>query len=135
MPIDRLPLAESSRGPFWPGTLHGETLAISLSYTKNEIWVALLRGARIGVDAMTIQFFPEIESVAQNFFAPSTAAAIRQSKNPAHAFASAWTALEARIKCLKLGLEEWSSPRDLGCLSSFQHETSGSIVAVAIAQP
>ena len=121
IPIHDLPLTESPRGPVWPGTLHGESLAISLSYTENEIWIALLRGGRIGIDAMPLQFFPEIESVAQNFFPPSAAVALRHSANPAHDFAAAWTVLEARIKCLGRDLVEWSPARD-SALADCCHE-------------
>ena len=121
IPIHDLPLTESPRGPLWPGLLHGESLAISLSYTENEIWIALLRGGRIGIDAMALQFFPEIESVAQNFFPPSAAVAMRHSANPAHAFAAAWTALEASLKCVGQNLTEWSSSRDI-TLAPCHHE-------------
>lgn len=118
LPADQLPLRESPRGPLWFGLLHGETLNISLSYTDTEIWVALVRGARIGVDAMTLQAFPEIASVAQAYFHPDTAAVIQQSKNPLPTFASAWTDIESRLKCLKLDLVEWSPARDTALASS-----------------
>jgi 4'-phosphopantetheinyl transferase len=138
VPADQLPLAESPRGPIWSGTLHGESLALSLSYTENEIWIALLRGGRIGIDAMPLQSFPEIESVAQNFFPPSIAAAIQQSKNPAHAFASAWTALEARVKCLGQDLTEWSPARDAALATCHDEVLSPSdniLLTLATASP
>jgi hypothetical protein len=46
------------------------------------------------------------------------AASIGQAANPHDAFAGAWTTLEARIKCLKLELVEWSSARDAALAGS-----------------
>ncbi len=132
--MEQLPLTESPHGPRWLGELHGVHLDISLSYTENESWLALLRGGCVGVDAMKLLPLPELAGVARNYFNPATAALIGQSANPLRVFAEAWTTLEARLKCLKLGLVEWSSARDAalaGCASQSQNQFDNMVVTVA----
>jgi phosphopantetheinyl transferase len=134
-PADRLPLMESPHGPGWPGELRGASLDISLSYTENESWLALLRGGCVGVDAMKLLPLPELAGVARNYFDPATTALIGRSANPLRVFVEAWTTLEARLKCLKLGLVEWSSARDAflaGCASQTQNQFDDVVIAVAI---
>ena len=104
---EQLPLPETSRGPVWPGQLGGHTLDISLSYAEGEGWIGLLRDGLIGVDAMKIQHIPEAEDVARHYLGSDALAAIQQSTDPTLAFATAWTGLEARLKCLKQELNEW----------------------------
>ena len=105
---EQLPLRETSRGLVWPGQLGGRTLDISLSYTEGEGWIGLLRDGLIGVDAMKIQQVPEAEDVARHYLGDTVLAVIQQSLDPAMAFAVAWTEREARLKCLKQELSEWS---------------------------
>jgi len=106
--LEQLPLHETARGPVWLEQLAGHDLDISLSYAEGEGWIGLLRGGLIGVDAMRIQTVPEAEDVARHYLGPEILTAIRQSADPAAAFAAAWTELEARLKCLKQKLSEWS---------------------------
>jgi len=105
---EQLPLDETARGPVWPGQLDGHSLDISLSYADDEGWIGLLRGGQIGVDAMKIQPFAEAEAVARLCLGQTDLETIRQSADPTLAFAAAWTKLEARVKCLKRDLDEWS---------------------------
>ena len=105
---EQLPLQETPRGPVWHGRLQGEALDLSLSYGEGEAWIALSRGERIGVDIMRLQPVPEGEAIAQTYFGAGGWAALRDSPNPVRDFALAWTQLEARCKCLKRGLAEWS---------------------------
>jgi phosphopantetheinyl transferase len=107
LPPEQLPLRETSRGPVWPGQLGGHTLDISLSHAEGESWIGLLRDGMIGVDAMKIQPVPEAEDVARHYLGGDALAAIQQSTEPTLAFATAWTGLEARLKCLKQELNEW----------------------------
>ena len=70
-----------------------------------------LRGA-VGVDVMAVdmQSLPDAADVAHDYLGPLLAQALLQTA-PNHrptAFAHAWTALEARLKCLGLGLTEWT---------------------------
>jgi len=108
LPPEQLPLGETSRGPVWQGQLGGHDLDISLSYAEGEGWIGLRRAGRIGVDVMQIQNITEAEAVARIYFSPEAWKIIQQSANPALAFATAWTTLEARLKCLKRGLTESS---------------------------
>jgi 4'-phosphopantetheinyl transferase len=100
-------LIETPRGPVWDGELAGHSLDLSLSYTNREAWIGLRRGGAIGVDAMTIAAIPEAEAVARLYLGPATWAAIQSAPDPVRAFAQAWTALEARFKCVKQSLTEW----------------------------
>jgi 4'-phosphopantetheinyl transferase len=105
---EQLPLHETSRGPVWSGQIGGHTLDISLSYAEREGWIGLMRAGLIGVDAMQIQPIAEAESVARHYLGGAVLATIQQSYNPALAFAKVWTEWEAKIKCLKQELNEWS---------------------------
>jgi hypothetical protein len=107
-PREGLPLREAGRGPRWIGPLAGDSLDISLSYCQQEGWIGLLRGGWIGIDAMRAEPFPEALAVARHYLGPAVQAAIQQSRHPERAFALAWTDLEARLKCLKRDLIEWS---------------------------
>lgn len=108
---EQLPLRETPRGPRWQGSLAGQSLDISLSYCDGAGWIALIRGSAIGVDAMSVQPIAEAEAVASHYLGRDAVARIRQSRQPAQAFALAWTQLEARLKCLKLELTEWNASR------------------------
>jgi hypothetical protein len=88
--------------------LHGQSLDISLSHGEEEGWIGLLRGGSIGVDVMPAQSIDEMVDVARHYLPPSALTAIQGSPDPALTFALAWTELEARLKCLKRGLTEWS---------------------------
>lgn len=104
LPPDQLPLDETPRGPVW----RGEPLGISLSYGAGEAWIGLLRGGRIGVDVMRVEPFAELHQVAQTYLDPVAAGAIRKAPDPARAFAEAWTAREATLKCVQRDLTEWT---------------------------
>jgi len=106
---DRLPLSETPRGPVWEGPLCGQKLDISLSYGPGEAWIGLRQGGAIGVDVMGIEPVSGADEVARDYLGPRVAEAIRQAARPAQVFALAWTDREARLKCLKRGLNEWSA--------------------------
>jgi hypothetical protein len=110
-PRAKLPVRETTRGPRWIGPLADDSLDISLSYCGREGWIGLLRGGLIGIDVMRVEPFPEAPAVARHYLDPEACAAIPQSSNPERAFALAWTELEARLKCLKRDLIEWSPAR------------------------
>ena len=57
---------------------------------------------------MRLEPVPEAEAIAQTYFGPADRSALQQSTDPVRDFALAWTQLEARCKCLKQGLTEWS---------------------------
>jgi len=95
---------ETPRGP----VVRGGGFDVSLSYSGGEAWIGLIRGGRIGVDAMRVESFPELDTVARDYLGPVTALRIRQAPDPVRAFAVAWTAHEATLKCAKHGLNEWT---------------------------
>jgi 4'-phosphopantetheinyl transferase len=130
----QLPLQETARGPIWAGTLNGHSVDISLSYANGEGWIAFLRGGWIGVDAMPIQPVPEAEDVARHYLGRNALTFIQQSSDPALAFAQAWTEREARLKCLKLELFEWSEAqsRDLAACT-VQHRVFANRLVVTVA--
>lgn len=105
---EELPLSETARGPLWSGQLGGHSLDINLSYAEGEGWIGLLRAGWIGIDAMHIRPIPESEEVARHYLGQTGLATVRRSADPAMTFAVAWTELEARLKCLKHGLNEWA---------------------------
>jgi len=130
MAPERLPLQETSRGPQWQGLLAGCSLDISFSYCDGEGWIALVRDGVIGVDAMPVQAIAEAEAVARHYFSPAMAAGIRAARDPARAFALAWTELEARFKCLKLGLAERDTGQMIEDLPSWKFSAGPVVVAV-----
>jgi 4'-phosphopantetheinyl transferase len=103
---EQLPLRETPSGPVWSGQLDGQRLDISLSHAEGEGWIGLLRGGWIGVDIMRIQSIPEAQAVARHYLGLNALETIQRATDPALAFATAWTALEARLKCLKQPLRE-----------------------------
>lgn len=134
LPMDRLPLQETSGGPRWTGELAGHTLDISLAYAGNEGWLGLFRGGRIGIDVMMPEAIPDAESVARLYLGSIVAAAVRRAAEPVRAFAEAWTELEARLKCLRRGLVEWSpSQAEVISTCSCQNVVFSSRLAVAVA--
>ena len=134
LPPGQLPLQETSSGPVWPGQLAGQSLDISLSYAENEGWIGLLRAGRIGVDVMPVQTVPEAEAVARHYLGPKALAIIQTSADPATSFATAWTGFEARLKCLKQDLNEWSAAQAIalaGCAMQTMALNGRLIVTVA----
>jgi 4'-phosphopantetheinyl transferase len=133
---DQIALIETPRGPVWDGELAGHSLALSLSYTDRNAWIGLRRGGAIGVDAMTIAAIPEAEAVGRLYLGPPAWGAIQSAPDPARAFAQAWTALEARLKCLKQPLSEWPANQNhppTGTLYTHHYFARDQVVAVATA--
>jgi phosphopantetheinyl transferase len=129
-----LPLRETPRGPVWLGDLDGHSLDISLSYGEGEGWIGLLRGGWIGVDAMRATPIAEAGQVARDYLGPGASSELRSAADPVHAFALAWTELEARLKCVKRELTEWpGSQIDAAAQCSTVHITLPDAVVVAVA--
>ena len=111
VPPARIQLRETSCGPLLPGLIDGSAVAVSFSYAEDTAWIGLVRGRAIGVDALRVRSFAEMNSVAKLYLDPERHREIQASAAPALAFALAWTELEARLKCLRQGLSEWTSGR------------------------
>jgi len=129
-----LPLRETPRGPVWLGDLDGHSLDISLSYGEEEGWIGLLRGGWIGIDAMRATPVAEAKQVAHHYLGPTASEEPQHASDPVHAFALAWTELEARLKCMKRELTEWpGSQIDVAAQCSIRHITLPDAVVVAVA--
>lgn len=91
----------------------GMGLSISMSYSQDVALIALCPGAHIGVDVTAIAALPDWAQVATLYLGPESAARLAACEAPARdtLFALAWAELEARGKCLGLGLQEWSPAR------------------------
>ena len=107
--------------------LCGERLAqpfCSISHAPGLALLAWHGGGPVGVDIQAVNdgtSRDELQAVAQIFLAPNTAKAldgIAQGALFFKAFASAWVAQEARLKCAGVGLVEWSAELEtsLACL-------------------
>ncbi len=106
---DQIQLRETERGPVYAHKLGGAPVALSFSYCDNAGWIALLRGAAVGIDALRVQPFAEMESVAANYLGPAALAEVAADADPPRRFARAWTAHEARLKLAGRALVEWST--------------------------
>ena len=91
----------------------GWPLSLSVSRAGRHAVVGLCAGARLGLDLVLVEAVPDGTQVARHFLGPAATLSLAQAL-PAqrdHVFARAWAEMEARSKCLGLGLEEWSPAR------------------------
>lgn len=97
-----------------------KSLHCSISHAQGMALLAWRFGAVVGVDIQAVDRHvsrPELQAVAQLFFAPEVAEAISDIAEDAiffEAFAQAWAGQEARLKCAGLGLVEWSGELEAG---------------------
>lgn len=84
-------------------------IGLSLSHEPGLSLAAINFAGPVGIDLIGLpaSALPaaEIRQLALDYLGP--AASRRIGSNP-HAFAEAWTQQEARLKCLRLGLTEWT---------------------------
>ena len=81
-------------------------LAFNLSHSGARAVVGLARSARIGVDVEAVRRMPDALRIADHHFSPSEAAALRglPAERTEAAFFAVWTAKEAVVKALGVGL-------------------------------
>lgn len=87
-------------------------IGLSISHEIGLSLVAINMNGKIGVDLMALNSSPsmeEIDALAIDYLGGEVAEHIKQLPAEAKkiAFTSAWTALEARIKCREQALTEW----------------------------
>lgn len=89
-------------------------LHLSVSHMPGMSVAAISRGAAIGVDVMLVErdaaAMPDWARVALDYLGPAVSDRLQRTppaQRPA-AFAQAWTNFEACLKCLDLGLTEWT---------------------------
>lgn len=101
------------QAPFVDARWQGLRLSISNSYSQDLALIALCPGARIGIDVTETAPMPDWAAVARSYLGPAVLARLASADGAARdtAFALAWAELEARGKCLGLGLQEWSAER------------------------
>ena len=97
-----------------------KSLHCSISHAQGMALLAWHFGAAVGVDIQAVDRHvsrPELQAVAQLFFAPEVAEVLSDIAVDAlffEAFAQAWAGQEARLKCAGLGLVEWSGELEAG---------------------
>lgn len=112
VPADAVQLAtEPGHAPY--AIVHGMKIHLSISHEPGCSIAAISRRP-VGIDLMRVSAIPEWEGVARDYLLPEAARRIRQlpPERRQLAFALEWTALEASLKCLGMGLEERSEGRD-----------------------
>lgn len=98
-------------------------LSLSISHSPGMSVAAICQGAAIGIDVMQIEAitpgYPEWMRLAGDYLGPQVAAKLQRAPSAAfpNVFAQAWTDFEAALKCLGMGLTEWS-PELAGRLAS-----------------
>jgi 4'-phosphopantetheinyl transferase len=90
---------------------------VSISHIDGLSLAAVNFNGAVGVDLMQVeqaQEFAGWDSVARDYLGPAVARALRASApaERAIAFAQAWTAREASLKCAGLALSEWTAGSD-----------------------
>ncbi|MDF8359327.1 4'-phosphopantetheinyl transferase superfamily protein [Achromobacter anxifer] len=102
---------ETPKGPRMP---EGACWHSSFSYCGPYILCGLSRQGMPGVDLTGAQAWPGDADVAALYCGPEAAAELAASPPAARAdaFARAWSALEARLKACRRGLEEYSPQRE-----------------------
>jgi 4'-phosphopantetheinyl transferase len=89
-------------------------IGLSVSHAAGLSVAAIRVGGAIGIDLIRIEpdvaELPDWERVAQDYLGPQVCRqlATLSSAQRAAAFAQAWTCQEAGLKCLGLGLTEWT---------------------------
>jgi phosphopantetheinyl transferase len=96
----------------------GQRVHVSLSYESGWAFIAIDMRGPIGIDATAVnhqaEWVEECVGVANEYLPPSMAQKIEAlaGLERASAFAAAWALHEARLKCLNLPLQEWTSELD-----------------------
>lgn len=112
-PAREVPLISEPGQPIRLG-LPAPRIGLSVSHEPGLTLAAIHLGKEIGVDLMRIDQRPDWlsdwETVARDYLGPQAAARIARlpPAEQAHAFARAWTGLEASLKCHGLPLQEWA---------------------------
>ena len=91
-----------------------QRIALAISHDRDISIAAYSLDGAVGIDVASIVPVPDWQPVARDYLGRATADALaeRPGSERDAAFAHAWSAHEARLKCLGLQLGEWSD--DLG---------------------
>lgn len=94
--------------------LPGVRMGLSVSHAPGVTVAAVHVGGSIGIDVMRVdrhaEAMPDWENVAQDYLGPQAwrRIATLAPAQRGRAFAQAWTDWEAGLKCLGMGLTEWT---------------------------
>lgn len=100
-PPAALTFAETPYGkPYLPGA----DLAFNVAHAGDLVAVALARGTQLGVDVEPLRAIPDRDEMAALVFTPAERARLALADAPDRAFLDHWTAKEALIKGIGLGL-------------------------------
>jgi len=91
-----------------------EGIGLSIAHESGLSLVAIHAQGPVGVDVLQVMAMPDALDVALSYLGPEAAQALaeRPADQIDRAFALAWTAHEARLKCLGLPLQEWQEEAD-----------------------
>jgi len=98
----------------------GRAVGLSVSHEPGRSLAAIYLHGPVGIDLMRLGTpLPDIDVLGRDYLGPAVAAEIARCPEGERqqAFARAWTAHEASLKCLGLALAEWS-PALAGHLSA-----------------
>ena len=89
---------------------HGQNIGLSASHEAGLSVAALRRSGPVGVDIMRIAPAFDWQPVTRDYLGPQALHRIACHPEPdqQQAFAREWTRLEAGLKCLGIGLQEWN---------------------------
>jgi 4'-phosphopantetheinyl transferase len=90
--------------------LPGHHIRLSASYEQGISLAAIDQSSPVGIDVICIPQAFDWQQLARDYLGPEAMARIVNLawSEQMPAFAREWTRLEARLKCLGLGLQEWS---------------------------
>lgn len=85
------------------------SIGLSASHEAGLSVAAIRQGGPVGIDIMRIMPAFDWQAVARDYLGPQVLQRIASQPEPdqPQAFAREWTRLEARLKCLGIGLQEW----------------------------
>lgn len=129
-------LVDGPRGPVLEGA--ASDIRISLSYAGDRVLIGLVRGRALGVDIVSLNFFPEVDALARLYFPRALCRAVLEAppELQSERFARAWAQIEACCKCLALPLAEIDEQREqlyAMCELPDCGEIDGYRIAVAVA--
>jgi hypothetical protein len=102
-------LEETPKGPrLLPQHEEDSPLRISISYAAPDAWLGIAWGAEVGIDAVRIHAFEELQEVA-DLYLPGGARALQTAECPEESFALAWARLESCLKMDGRPLQEGGS--------------------------
>jgi 4'-phosphopantetheinyl transferase len=85
-------------------------VGLAISHTDSRSFAVWHPTARLGLDVMAVADVPDWRAVARDYLGPEALTRLdaESAATRASAFAREWTTREASLKCLGLGLAEWT---------------------------